>query len=170
MNPQPRDYESPALTVELQALQRLTAFFCLSVACSPSFWLQDSHLARQLQTLESSFHRLGCRMDVLPRNHDTAKSRDRHDCGGIHSRFTESSKHCMTQGVEDKIACEDRTTGRAEFLQPPKRVTLDSIGHLKYLATGTSARGSCSDPPSVRLALLPVAPPLNGSEQLNFRT
>ncbi len=49
-------------------------------------------------------------MDIALRDDHTAVPGDAHDRKRVHSRFPQSSKHCMAQGVHDKIAAENGAT------------------------------------------------------------
>ena len=49
------------------------------------------------------------------RDNDTDVPRDPHDGEGVHSRLPNSSKHCMSRGVQDEISAEDRTAFAIDF-------------------------------------------------------
>jgi len=79
-----------------------------SIECSgyrsgwQSFWLRFHRQSLETfrgkwQPLESPFHRFRSGMDVPLQNRDAAVTSDPHDREGVHSRFSESSKHCMAQ-------------------------------------------------------------------------
>ena len=61
-------------------------------------------VAMKLQPFKSAFYSLWLRVNVALRDHDATVPGDAHDGEGVHSRFSESSKHCIAQRAEYKIS------------------------------------------------------------------
>ena len=86
-----------------------------------SFRLDLRPIRGKLQPLKGPLHLFSSWVDIALRNRDAAVPRNPHDRERVHSRFSESSKHCMARGVENEIGGRNRLTKLDEDRLKPRR-------------------------------------------------